>query len=103
MSVSVRGLLWSLATYFFLSVAALAASRLDLPPDFYVVSILILPLVWFGRLLEPLLSVLGLWSKPGPGGWINYEGPSFGGLLAIAILGLAVTALLLLRAYHKSN
>lgn len=98
-----RGLLWISATYFLLSSVTLAASMVDLPAGFYALSVLIIPLVWAGRLLEPVLSVLGLWSKAGPGGWINYRGPSFDGLLLIAIVGLAVTALLLLYANHKSN
>ncbi len=98
-----RGLLWISATYFLLSLVALAALKVDLPPTFFALYVVIMPLVWLGRLLEPILTVLGLWSRAGPGGWINYEGPSLGGLLLIAIVGLAVTALLLLYANHKGN
>jgi len=103
MIVSMRGLLWILATYFVLSLVALAASMVDLPPAFYALSVLLLPLVWLGRPLEPVLSAFGLWSKAGPGGWISYEGPSFGGLLLITIVGLAVSALLLRQAYRRSK
>lgn len=103
MMVSLRGVLWMLATYFVLSLVALAASVVDLPPAFYALSGLLLPLVWLGHPLEPVLSVLGLWSQAGPGGWINYAGPSFGGLLLIAIVGLAVSALLLRQAYRIGN
>jgi hypothetical protein len=103
MIVSIRGLLWILATYFVLALVALLASMVDLPPAFYMFTVLILPLVWLGRALEPVLSMFGLWSMAGPGGWISYAGPSFGGLLLIAIAGLAVSALLLRRAYHRGN
>ena len=103
MIVSLRGLLWISATYFVLSLVALAASMVDLPPTFYALFVLLLPLVWLGHPLEPVLSVLGLWSQAGPGGWINYAGPSFGGLLLIAIVGLAVSAFLLRRAYRRGN
>ncbi len=98
-----RSLLWILATYFLLSLVALVASVVDLPPYFYVLSFLILPLVLLGRLIEPVLSVLGLWSKAGAGGWISYQGPSFGGLLLIAIIGLIVAGTLLLRAHYQGK
>ena len=35
-----RSLLWILATYFLLSLVALVASVVDLPPYFYVLSLL---------------------------------------------------------------
>lgn len=98
-----RLLLWISATYFLLSLTALLVSRVDLPPAFYALFVMIFPLVWLGRLTEPILSILRLWSSQGPSGWVNYEGPSFGGLLLIAIVGLAVTALLLLYAYRQDK
>jgi len=81
----------------------LVVSNVDLPLFLYPLSILVLPLVWLGRLLEPVLSMLGLWSNPGPSGWFNYEGASLGGLLLLAVVGLILTALLLVYFYHKSN
>jgi hypothetical protein len=92
-----RILVWVLASYFGLSLAALAASRIDLPPAFYALSLLLLPLIWLSRLFQPILSPLGLWSNAGSGGWVNYEGPSFVGLLLIAGIGFALTVFLLLR------
>ena len=103
MFVSMRGLLSILATYFVLSLVALAASIVDLPPSFYALYVLLLPLVSLGHPLEPVLTVLGLWSQAGPGGWINYTGPSFGGLLLIAIVGWTVSALLVRQAYRSSK
>lgn len=99
----IRVLLWILAVYFSLSMAVLMVSSVDLPPAFYALSILVLPLLWLGRLLEPVLSMFGLWSDQGPGGWVNYEGANFGGLLLLAVVGLAVTGLLLLYSYNKGN
>ena len=107
--MAIHVLLRILAVYFLLSSVMLAVltvfvmSKVDLPLFLYPLSILVLPLVWLGRLLEPPLSMLGLWSNPGPGGCFNYEGASLGGLSLLAAVGLALSVLLLLYSRHKGD
>lgn len=96
-----RIVLWISATYFLLSLFAVAALKVDSSLAFFAFYALLLPLIWLGRIAEPMLSVVGLWSDSGSGGWINYSGPNFGGLILIGAAGFILALLLLLRSRRK--
>lgn len=98
-----RIVLWISATYFLLSLLAVAALKVDSSPALFAFYALLLPLIWLGRIAEPLLSAVGLWSDAGSGGWSNYTGPNFGGLILIGAAGFILALLLLLRAHRKQQ
>ena len=98
--------LWSLQVYFSATVILALISMVDLPLGFYPVYILVLPIYWLGLALEPGLNMLGLWSPAGNGGWLNYEGPTTGGLILVSTLGLVITSVVIFvykRNLHNST
>jgi hypothetical protein len=98
-----RIILRILVTYFTLCIFILIALQFDWSADFFFLLFFLLPIFWFGRLLEPLMTSFGFWIEAGPSTWVNYDGPAAIGLYIICFLGFIISLLLLRRLAHKSK
>ena len=94
---------WGLLAYFIVSLALILTLKVDLSAVFYPLYFLILPLYWIGLAVKPFLVSLGLWSKHGSSGWINYAGPTIDGLVLIALFGIVATIVVIFFSKRRAG